>query len=83
MEIADQGDGKAIKPFRPTRQEEILAHDVRTVRLQQDSIPGKSERASGCSPAEKLASCGKGGQKLKDACRSMRRTATPVENGPP
>jgi hypothetical protein len=26
---------------------------------------------------------GKRVQKLKVACRSMRRTATPVENGPP
>src|ERR1019366_1065132 len=64
MEIAEQGDGEAVQPFRPARQEKILAHNARTVRLQQEGIPGKRDGASGGGPAKKLASCGrKQGQK--------------------
>jgi hypothetical protein len=83
VEIADQCDGKAVQPFGPTRQKKILANDVRAVGLQQDSVSGKSNGSGGGGSPEKLPSCGNCFQKLKLACRSMRRTATPVENGPP
>lgn len=83
MEIADQGEGEAVEPFGPARQKKILAHDVWEVGLDQYSVPGESDCASSGTPAEKLASCEWLSQKLKVACRSMRRTATPVENGPP
>ena len=59
MEIAEQGDGEAIQTVGPAGQEKILAHDARTVRLEQDSISGKREGAGGCGPAKKLASCGR------------------------
>ena len=59
MKIAEQGDGKAIQPLRPARQEKILAHDARTVRLEKYSIPGKRDGASGGGELEKLASCGR------------------------
>ena len=59
VKIAEQSDRKAIQPFRPARQEKILAHDARTVRLEQYSIRGKRDGASGDRPAKKLASCGR------------------------
>src|SRR5580698_1540136 len=38
MEIAEQGDGEAIHPFGPTREEKILAHEARMVGGQEKRI---------------------------------------------
>ncbi len=58
VEIAEHGDGEAIHPFRPARQEKLLADDARPVRRQQDRIPGDRDCADGGGGAKKLASCG-------------------------
>ena len=56
VEIAEQGNGKAIQTFRPARKEKILAHDARTVRLEQNRISGKRDGADCGGAAKELAS---------------------------
>jgi hypothetical protein len=58
VEIAEHGDSEAIQPFRPARQEKLLADDARPVRGQQERISDNRERTGGGSGAKKLASCG-------------------------
>jgi hypothetical protein len=57
-ENREQRDAQAIQRSRPARQEKIAAHDPRSIRLQQQRISGKRERANSRSAKKELASCG-------------------------
>src|SRR5580658_1024373 len=57
MEVAKQRDGEAFQPRRPAPESNFLAHDSRTVRLEQRGVGGQGGYAGGGCEADKSPPC--------------------------
>ncbi len=57
MEIAEHGDGEAIQPFGPALEAKLLAHNVRKVRSQKETVSDDGDCTDRGSSLKKLASC--------------------------
>jgi hypothetical protein len=56
MEVAEEGDGEAFQPLRPTTKRNFLANNSRKVGCDQRGIDGKGSHSSGRCKANKFSS---------------------------
>ena len=69
MKVAEQRDGEALQAGGPAAQRNFLAHDSRTVGLEQDGVGGQSAHARRGCEAEELSSGD--GKKSQSAARPL------------